>query len=89
MMIGAVVGWIVLGLVAGFLGRAIHPGRDAMGWGSTMVLGIMGSLLGGGLAYVLKLAQSPYSPGGWILATVGSVVLLAFGWFGSRRSVTV
>ena len=83
-MLSVLIGWMVLGLVAGFLARLLHPGRDAMGFVSTMVLGILGSLLGGGLAFLLNLGTSPYQPGGWILATVGSILLLAFGWFGSR-----
>jgi uncharacterized membrane protein YeaQ/YmgE (transglycosylase-associated protein family) len=87
-MIGSLIGWVILGLVAGFLARMLHPGRDAMGVGSTIVLGILGSLLGGGVAYLLRLGTSPYEPGGWILATVGAIVLLAFGWFGARsRSI--
>lgn len=88
-MIGSLIGWIVLGLVAGFLARVLHPGSDAMGAWATMVLGILGSLVGGGIAYALKLGISPYEPGGWILATVGAIVLLALGWFGTRPRVTV
>ena len=88
-MIGSLIGWIVLGLVAGGLARLLLPGQDAMGVASTIVLGVLGSLLGGGAAYLLKLGTSPYEPGGWILATVGALVLLAFGWFGSRSRATV
>jgi uncharacterized membrane protein YeaQ/YmgE (transglycosylase-associated protein family) len=88
-MIGSLIGWIVLGLVAGALARLLHPGQDAMGVASTIVLGVLGSLLGGGAAYLLKLGTSPYEPGGWILATVGALVLLVFGWFGSRSRATV
>ncbi len=87
-LIGSIIGWVVLGLIAGFLGRALHPGRDTMSIGSTIMLGVVGSLLGGGLAYLLKLGTSPYQPGGWIMATLGAIVLLAFGWFSGRRGVT-
>ena len=83
-MIGSFIGWIILGLVAGFLARLIHPGSDPMSLVATIVLGVLGSLLGGGAAYLLKLGTSPYEPGGWILATLGAIVLLAFGWFGAR-----
>lgn len=86
-MIGSIIGWIVLGLFAGFLARLLHPGRDTMGVATTLVLGIVGSLLGGAAAYLMKLGTSPYEPGGWILATVGAIILLAFGWFGSKRRV--
>jgi uncharacterized membrane protein YeaQ/YmgE (transglycosylase-associated protein family) len=60
-----------------------------MGVGSTIILGILGSLLGGGIAYLLKLGTSPYEPGGWLLATIGAVILLAFGWFGVRSRTTL
>jgi len=86
-MIGSLIGWVVLGLVAGFLARLLHPGDDAMGLVPTVILGVLGSLLGGGIAYLLNLGTSPYEPGGWLLATLGAVVLLAFGWFGSRSRV--
>jgi len=87
-MIGSFIGWIVLGLVAGFLARMLHPGNDTMGIISTIALGVLGSLLGGGVAYLLRLGTSPYEPGGWVLATVGAIVLLAFGWFGTRARST-
>jgi uncharacterized membrane protein YeaQ/YmgE (transglycosylase-associated protein family) len=87
-MIGAIIGWMILGLVAGALARLLHPGRDQMGLGATMILGVLGSLVGGGIAYVLRLGNTPYEPGGWILATVGAIVLLVLGWFGTRPRVT-
>jgi len=88
-MIGSLIGWIFLGLIAGFLARMLHPGRDTMGILPTVILGVLGSLLGGGIAYLLRLGTSPYEPGGWILATIGAIVLLAMGWFGTRtRAIT-
>jgi len=87
-MIGSLIGWIVLGLIAGFLARMLHPGRDPMTLVATIVLGVLGSLVGGGIAYALKLGTSPYEPGGWILATLGAIVLLALGWFGMRSRTT-
>ncbi len=84
-MIGSLIGWVIVGLVAGFLARMLHPGNDSMGILATIVLGILGSLLGGAVAYMLKLGTSPYEPGGWILATLGAIVLLVLGWFGTKR----
>jgi len=86
-MIGSFIGWIVLGLVAGFLARMLHPGNDRMTMMATIMLGVLGSLLGGGIAYFLNVGTTPYEPGGWVLATVGAVILLAFGWFGGRSRV--
>ncbi len=87
-MIGSLIGWIVMGLIAGFLARMLYPGPDSMPLVSTIVLGVLGSLVGGGIAYMLRLGTSPYEPAGWIMATIGALVLLAGGWFGSRRRVT-
>jgi uncharacterized membrane protein YeaQ/YmgE (transglycosylase-associated protein family) len=83
-VIGSLIGWIVLGFVAGFLARLLHPGRNPMTLLSTIILGIVGSLLGGAIAYALRLGTSPCQPGGWILATVGVIVVLAMHWFGFR-----
>jgi len=87
-MIMSLIGWVVLGLVAGVLARLLHPGRDPMGLLGTILLGVAGSLVGGGIAYLLHLGTSPYEPGGWILATLGAIVLLALGWFGTRSRLT-
>lgn len=84
-MIGSVIGWVVFGLVAGLIARALHPGQDDIGTGSTILLGICGSLVGGGIAYVLRLGTSPYEPAHWILSIIGAIVLLAMGFFSTHR----
>jgi uncharacterized membrane protein YeaQ/YmgE (transglycosylase-associated protein family) len=86
-MITSIIGWILFGLIAGAIARMLHPGDDAMGWGGTIILGIAGSLLGGGIAYLLRLGVSPYEPGGWIMSIIGSIVLLAMGFLGTRRRI--
>jgi uncharacterized membrane protein YeaQ/YmgE (transglycosylase-associated protein family) len=86
-MIGTILGWMLFGLIAGAIARWLHPGNDAMGWGMTMVLGIVGSLLGGGIAYLFHLGVSPYEPGGWILSILGAIVLLAVAHFATRKRV--
>jgi uncharacterized membrane protein YeaQ/YmgE (transglycosylase-associated protein family) len=85
-MIGGIIGWIVFGLVAGAIARLLHPGPDGMGWVATILLGITGSLGGGGLAWVLRLATTPYSPAGWIFSILGAIILLALGFFTGRRT---
>jgi uncharacterized membrane protein YeaQ/YmgE (transglycosylase-associated protein family) len=80
----SLIGWIVFGLIAGIIARALHPGQDAMGMAGTILLGVTGSLLGGGLAYVLRLGTAPYEPAGWIFSIIGAIILLAMGFFGTR-----
>jgi uncharacterized membrane protein YeaQ/YmgE (transglycosylase-associated protein family) len=79
---------MLFGLIAGAVARLLHPGNDAMSWGMTMVLGIAGSLLGGGIAYLFHLGVNPYEPGGWILSILGAVFLLAVGFLGTRKRLT-
>lgn len=73
-MIGFIIGLIVMGLVIGALARLLVPGRDSMSILATMVLGIVGSLIGGLIGEALFDRS-----GGFILAlivTVGLVLLL-------------
>ena len=52
-MIGFILFLLVVGLIAGFVARALVPGRDAMGIGGTILLGIVGSFVGGFIGYAL------------------------------------
>jgi uncharacterized membrane protein YeaQ/YmgE (transglycosylase-associated protein family) len=67
--------WIVVGLVAGFLAKAIMPGDDPGGLIVTILLGIGGSILGGWLATAILGAAS--GPAGIIGSIVGALILLA------------
>ena len=57
-----------------------------MGWIGTMLLGVVGSLVGGGFWYLVTGADRPYSPGGFFSALIGSIVLLALGLFVGESS---
>ena len=46
-MLWTIIGWIVFGLIVGFIARALVPGRDAIGVLRTIALGVVGSVLGG------------------------------------------
>lgn len=69
------LGWIIIGIVAGVLGKLIMPGRDPGGFVVTILLGIAGALLAGFLGQAIGL----YGAGrqaGWIGATLGAIALL-------------
>jgi uncharacterized membrane protein YeaQ/YmgE (transglycosylase-associated protein family) len=87
-MLGAVLGWMLFGLIAGAIARFLHPDYDRMGMLGTIILGILGSLLGGGIAYMLRLGTTPYSPAGWIMSIVGAIILLWMGVLGTRTRPT-
>ena len=66
---------IIVGLVAGLLARAIKPGSDPMGWIMTIVLGIVGALLGGFLAGLVGIdADGGFT--GLIFSVIGAIILL-------------
>lgn len=66
---------IIVGLVAGLLARAIKPGSDPMGWMMTIVLGIVGALLGGFLAGLIGInADGGFT--GLIFSVIGAIILL-------------
>ena len=67
-----IFGFIIVGIVAGFLARLIVPGRDPMGFVATLLLGIVGAFVGGFLADALFDDESV----GWFGATVGAVIVL-------------
>lgn len=70
-----VLGWIVFGLFVGIVAKLVMPGRDPGGLFLTMVLGVVGALVGGYLGRLLGL-YSPNDPVGFLLAVGGSILLL-------------
>ncbi|MCW2744432.1 MAG: putative transglycosylase associated protein, partial [Mycobacterium sp.] len=53
MGIGTIIGFVILGLIAGALARLLVPGRDPMGIFATIVLGLVGSFIGGFIGYAI------------------------------------
>ena len=53
----------------------------------TIMLGVVGSLIGGGIWYLLKGGLEPYSAGGFFSALICSIILLAFGLFANEKAV--
>jgi len=92
-MISFILGLIVIGLIAGALARLLVPGRDPMGIGATIVLGILGSFAGGFLADVLfrdDTADRGLSPAGIVGSVIGAVILLLiYNAVTNRRGVRV
>ena len=85
-----VIWFLLIGLVAGFIARALVPGPDPMGWLGTMVLGIVGSLVGGTLAALLFGGTLALSAAGIIGSIIGAIiVLLVWRQVGSRSRTTV
>jgi uncharacterized membrane protein YeaQ/YmgE (transglycosylase-associated protein family) len=74
-----ILGWIVLGLLAGAIAKAILPGDDPGGIIITMIIGIVGALLGGFLGKALfgvDTLDNFFDLSTWLTAIVGAIVLL-------------
>jgi uncharacterized membrane protein YeaQ/YmgE (transglycosylase-associated protein family) len=74
-----ILGWIILGILAGAIAKAVMPGRDPGGIIVTMLIGIVGALLGGFLASLLFDVDPNdgfFDLSTWLSAIVGSLILL-------------
>lgn len=75
-----IIGWILLGLVAGLIAKAVMPGNDPGGVIVTMALGIVGALIGGFLAGALlgrDVNEEFFDLATWVSAIVGALIVLA------------
>lgn len=70
-----IIGTVFVGVIVGFIARAIKPGDDKLGWIMTAVLGIAGSFLasyGGSALGLYKQGEAA----GWIASVIGAIILL-------------
>jgi uncharacterized membrane protein YeaQ/YmgE (transglycosylase-associated protein family) len=77
-----IIGWVLLGLLAGLIAKAIVPGEERFGILLTILLGVAGALLGGFIAAIVGLGDPIdefFDISTWVAAIVGSLVIL-FGW---------
>ena len=81
--------WILIGLIMGAIARAVLPGRVNGGWVTTLVVGVIGALVGGfiGRAFGANPNDAFFSFSTWLWAFLGSLVVLAVvGLFAGRKS---
>ena len=71
-----IMGWVLFGLIVGIVAKFLMPGRDPGGFFITVLLGIVGSLVGGFLGRLVGW-YGDGDPVGFVMAVVGSIVLLA------------
>lgn len=86
-----ILAWIVLGLIAGAIAKAIYPGSQGGGILGTMILGIIGAFVGGSLYNLLttgtlSLTAAGLSIGGVVVAVLGAIVALFIYYALARRS---
>ncbi|UBF27562.1 GlsB/YeaQ/YmgE family stress response membrane protein [Kovacikia minuta CCNUW1] len=89
---GNIIAWIILGLLAGAIAKAIYPGTQGGGILATMVLGIVGAFVGGALFSVLSggglvlSSTAPFSIGGVVVAVLGAIIAIFLWGLITRRA---
>lgn len=88
-----ILAWVILGLIAGAIAKAIYPGNQSGGILGTMILGIIGAFVGGSLYNLLTTgsiaitsAGAGLSIGGVVVAVLGAIVALFIYYALTRRS---
>ena len=78
-MIGFLLSMLIIGVIAGFLARLLVPGRDPMGFWATVLLGVIGSFVGGFLGFLI-FGSDPnggfLQPAGIIGSIIGAIIVL-------------
>jgi uncharacterized membrane protein YeaQ/YmgE (transglycosylase-associated protein family) len=86
-----ILAWIVLGLIAGAIAKAIYPGRQSGGILGTLILGIVGAFIGGSLYSLLTtgtlaMTAAGLSIGGVIVSVIGAIIALWLYYAFARRA---
>jgi len=90
-MLWTILGLIVVGLIAGFIARAVIPGKQSMGILMTIVLGIVGSFVGGFLGFLIfgvDPAGGFLQAAGIIGSIIGAIIVLGIYVMVTRRSAS-
>ena len=87
-----ILAWLLLGLIAGAIAKAIYPGHQGGGILATIILGIIGAFIGGSLYTLLTtgtlaLTSASLSIGGIIVAIIGAIVAIWIWGMMTRRAV--
>jgi uncharacterized membrane protein YeaQ/YmgE (transglycosylase-associated protein family) len=78
-MLGFIIYLLVIGVIAGYLARLLVPGPDKIGFLRTVILGIVGSFIGGFLGYIIfghDLGEGSIQASGLIGSIIGAVIAL-------------
>jgi uncharacterized membrane protein YeaQ/YmgE (transglycosylase-associated protein family) len=80
----SILGTLFIGLIAGFIARALKPGNDSMGWIMTALLGVAGSFVASYLGAALGLYRAG-QPAGFLASVIGAILLLVIYGFVRKK----
>ncbi|MFI7585933.1 GlsB/YeaQ/YmgE family stress response membrane protein [Spongisporangium articulatum] len=78
-MVGLIITLLIVGLIAGAVARLLVPGKQDLSIGATIVIGVVGSFVGGFLGYVLfghDFDEGAFQPSGLLGSIIGAVIVL-------------
>ena len=87
-----IIAWIILGLIAGAIAKAIYPGRQGGGILATMILGIIGAFVGGSIVTLLQTGTIQFTAAtlsipGLVVAVLGAIIaIFLWGLIAGRTS---
>ena len=84
-VIGVLISYVVIGFLAGAVARFLVPGRDPMGCLGTILLGVVGSFIGGFVWELIEFHRVELRPIGFIGSVLGAIVVLLFRRVVSHR----
>ncbi|HZL91631.1 MAG TPA: GlsB/YeaQ/YmgE family stress response membrane protein [Pirellulaceae bacterium] len=86
--LATIVTWAVFGLVIGLIARFLYPGKQPMGLLMTMILGIVGSFVGGLIswAFGFRPELGPFRGAGWIMSIIGALIVVWVSLYLASRS---
>jgi uncharacterized membrane protein YeaQ/YmgE (transglycosylase-associated protein family) len=89
-LIGSLLSWAVFGLVIGAIARFLYPGRQPMSLLMTMVLGIVGSFLGGFISWMFgfRPEEGAFRDGGFIMSIIGALVVVWIGLYAAAQGTS-
>jgi uncharacterized membrane protein YeaQ/YmgE (transglycosylase-associated protein family) len=87
-----IIAWLILGLIAGAIAKAIYPGSQGGGILATTILGVVGAFIGGSLYTLLttgtlQLAATGFSIPGLLVAVIGAIIAIFIWGLMTRRAV--
>ena len=90
MDIGGIILAIIIGFIAGLIARAVVPGKQDLGIVATLVLGLIGSIVGNLLFSLFKGDGVQFDLGGWWASIIGAIIVLLVyvAATGNRRRIT-
>ncbi|MBO9619039.1 MAG: GlsB/YeaQ/YmgE family stress response membrane protein [Niabella sp.] len=81
-----ILSWIIFGLIAGAIAKALHPGKDPGGWIVTIIIGIAGAFVGGWIGNMMGWGEPhSFSIKSFALAILGAVILLWLYGLATRK----